>query len=745
MIDSRKQNSAEGDQPALKLQQLLSSLSEIPEMVADGDLDLVELAQDEILFEQGDPSDSMYILIAGMLGIRVRHEDGGESVIDKLSPGAVVGEMGMLAGLPRSATVFALNNAGLIRIGKAGFDQMVEQDLEGIRQLAETTTDRWKRLQLAKALRGLFGPMEVEELHALQARLEWIKLSNGEEIFHQGDAADGMYIVVSGRLRVVVDKPGSDEQVLGEVAGGDVVGEFALLAEDSRSATVYAIRESTLVKMTPSEFQRLVQSYPKFMAIMSRLIVERQLRNLRGHQDYRAAFLSLALIPASPGIDLEPFAMALGDVLQGHGRTFVLTRHRFDEHFGMEGASSTTSDDSGYPAVVAWMNEQEVAHDYLVYVADYEWSTWSCHCLSQSDRALVVADASDEPSDPGPVEVANQAMKAPLRMDLVLVHPEETEHPRGTGQWLDRRQVQRHFHLKQDDPCHLQRFARQLTCRAIGLVLSGGGARGYAHVGAYKAIEEVGIPLDHIGGTSIGSLMGALFVLDKPYNELIELARELADNRNIFDYTLPITSLAASKKVTALVRRLFGERRIEDQWIPFFCVSSNLTRGEPVIHRRGLMWEAVRSSLSIPGVFAPMMRDGDVLVDGSPMNNFPVDLMVDEAETEHIIGILVSPLEQRRREYQLDGGISGWRILASRLNPFSRSIRTPSLIGTVLRAMEINSVYQNRHRSPIAEVVIQPDLKGFSGLDFGTFSPIVEKGYVASLKPLSQWMEHQSI
>jgi predicted acylesterase/phospholipase RssA len=290
----------------------------------------------------------------------------------------------------------------------------------------------------------------------------------------------------------------------------------------------------------------------------------------------------------------------------------------------------------------------------------------------------------------------------------------------------------------------MQRLARQLTCRSLGLVLSGGGARGFAHIGAYRALEELGIPLDHIGGTSIGSLMGAMFALDKPSSELTKLTLEMADNKNIFDYTLPLTSVTSSKKITELLKRLFGDLMIEDLWIPFFCISSNLSRGEPVIYRRGPLWRAVRSSISIPGIFAPMVEDGDVIVDGSPMNNFPVDIMVHEAETRRIIGVLASPQESSRRDYQFDGSVSGWRILASRLNPFSKSIRAPSLIGTVLRSMEINSVYQNRIRRSQAEVVIYPDVKRFSGLDFGAYKPIIEEGYLASIGPLKEWLGQQN-
>jgi predicted acylesterase/phospholipase RssA len=444
-------------------------------------------------------------------------------------------------------------------------------------------------------------------------------------------------------------------------------------------------------------------------------------------------------------MDIGSFAGELADVVHGLGNTLLLDNTSFDELYGKEGTSMTTSDDPGYPAVVAWMNEQEVNHDFLIFVADYDWSTWSCHCISQSDRAIIVGNGASQVAEPGPVEIAIQEMKAPIRMDLILLQQPDTEAPKGTAAWLDGRLFARHYHVRKEDPCHIQRLGRQITGQAFGLVLSGGGARGFAHIGVYRAIEELGIPIDHLGGTSMGSLMAAIFSLELSYDGIMQLAQELADNKNVFDYTLPLVSIAASRKVTDLCQRLFGDRLMEDMWIPFFCVSSNLTQGRPEIHRTGPLWRAVRTSISIPGVFTPMVLDGDMLVDGSPINNFPVDVMIRESESNRIIGVLASPREARKRDYVVDGSLSGWQILASRVNPFSPSVRAPSLVGTVLRSMEVNSVYQIRVRESLADLVIYPDTSRFSGFDFGQFLPIVEEGYQAGVEPLRKWMQQYKL
>lgn len=81
---------------------------------------------------------------------------------------------------------------------------------------------------------------------------------------------------------------------------------------------------------------------------------------------------------------------------------------------------------------------------------------------------------------------------------------------------------------------------------------------------------------------------------------------------------------------------------IEDLWTPFFCVSANLSEATPVVHARGPLWQAARTSMSIPGVFSPVMADGDILVDGGVLNNFPVDIMANLSGSQHLIGINVS-------------------------------------------------------------------------------------------------------
>jgi predicted acylesterase/phospholipase RssA len=272
-------------------------------------------------------------------------------------------------------------------------------------------------------------------------------------------------------------------------------------------------------------------------------------------------------------------------------------------------------------------------------------------------------------------------------------------------------------------------------------VLGGGGARGFAHIGAIRALEEAGLYTDMIGGSSMGALIGAIFATGQSCAEMADLARKFSSRRQLMDFTLPMASLLASYKVTKVYKALFDNIRIEDLWRPFFCVSSNLTRAQPVVHRSGLLWEAIRASTSITGVFAPMLKDGDVLVDGGVMNSFPVDILRSAFAARTVIGINATPPKEQMKPYEFGSSISGWQVLWSRVNPFMESRRVPTIFGNLMRATEVNSVYHMGEAQRLADFFIQLPVGQYATLDFPAYEEIIEIGYRATRESIRAWRE----
>jgi len=323
------------------------------------------------------------------------------------------------------------------------------------------------------------------------------------------------------------------------------------------------------------------------------------------------------------------------------------------------------------------------------------------------------------------------------RIELVLLHPRETDMPTGTEAWLRQRRLDSFHHIRLGDRKHIQRLARRFSGTARGLVFSGGGARGFAHLGVQRAIEEHDLDIDYIGGSSMGGLLGGAMALGLNAAEVAQLCSSFANSRALFDYTLPITSMMASRKLTAFCHRVYRKVYIEDLWIPFFCVSSNLTNGQEVLHQRGFLWKAIRSTISLPGVFSPVPTlQGDLLIDGAVLNTFPVDVMRKELAGGHVIGVNVSQIDEVREVYNYGTSLSGWSTLLSRLNPFTQRIKAPKIIEILLRSTDIKSIQRLNETRESLDLLIEPEVSSIPLLEFKSFARIADIGYAEAQRTL---------
>jgi predicted acylesterase/phospholipase RssA/CRP-like cAMP-binding protein len=702
-------------------------------------LEPVELAKDDVLFHEGDEGDSLYLLTAGRLGVRQSSTSGPDLEIDRLNPGATVGEMALLTGQKRTADVYAQEYCHLLRLSRAEFLTLTQQESAWTQAVFEKIKPRIQRAQLARILNHLLGHLDVETLHTLQTKLEWLSLASGDAIICQGDVGNDMYIVVNGRLRIVIDRYQETMRTIGEVGAGDTVGEFALLGEEVRSATVYALRESHVVRLGRPEFEHLVEEYPQMMSRIARIISQRHQRAARRSPDpAHPMATNITFVPLSSTIDLDEFITTFVEQLEAFALALPLTPTHFDQLYGQQGAHATALDSPISSLLAGWMTEQEASYNHLVFVADSEWSPWTQRCIRQADRLVLVADGIDHP-EMRDIERQIQQQFPDSLVDLVLLHPTDTARPQFTSTWLDIRKVRAHYHIRRGTKQHYRRLARRLTGKAVGLVLSGGGARGFAHIGAIRALQESGIEIDYVGGTSMGALIGGGFAFLEDHTMLTKLAHALSSTKGLLDYTLPFVSIMASGKITRMLDKQLGDTKVEDLWLPFFCVSSNLTRSIPTIHTRGLLRRAIRASISIPAVFSPVIIDGDVLVDGGVMNNFPVDVMHGLVEGGPVIGISTTPRREHRKSYELEDSLSGWKVLRNRLNPFAKRIHVPPLVGIVMRALEINSAYRLQSASQFTSLLIEPDVHSYATLDFDAYQPIIEIGYQTTMQQLATW------
>ena len=577
-----------------------------------------------------------------------------------------------------------------------------------------------------------------DALADLETELEWLSLPGGESLFRSGDAADRMYVVVNGRLRVSEPIGRTGERVYSEIGRGGLVGERAVLTDAPRASDVHAIRDTELVSLTRAGFDELVAKHPRALIHLMRQLVARLATT---HKHGRSVQSTIAVVASGRDVPLSAFAGRLAEALGTHGRTFHLTSAALDAQVG-EGSSGVGRDDARNGEIAMWLNELETSNRFVVYEAHFEPTEWTARCLRQADHIIVVAASGDSP-EVGPVERLvfdpERQQNAPSR-ELILLHPETKPIYPGTARWLEPRAMINHHHVCLADGEDVARLARFVAGKAVGIALGGGGARGFAHIGALRAIEEAGVPIDYIGGTSCGAIVGATFALGVGVDATNAMVGQVARRgRSNVDLTIPFTSIVAGRKITRTFKDTFGETRIEDLRLKFFAVSSNLSRASMMLHTSGELWRAVRASISLPAVLPPVLEGGDLLVDGALFNNLPADVMGDMVGGGPVIACNVSPAEELRDEYSYDDSLTARKYLVSRLWPFAKRLRTPSLLSVVTRAILLGSSSMEAQQLEQADLVIECALSKYDLFDLERFDEIVDEGYRTAVANLASW------
>ena len=442
-------------------------------------------------------------------------------------------------------------------------------------------------------------------------------------------------------------------------------------------------------------------------------------------------------------------------------------------------------------ATAHWLAQLEAAHDVVLLKADPFPSPWCAQCARHADAILLVASSEDTP----PTKEEGRALQARLlrwdapdrglaQRELVLLHASAELAPTGTRAWLEAFSVHRHHHLARAPahglaPAHASRLARALRRRSVGLVLAGGGARGFAHVGVLMALEEEGIPVDMLGGTSMGSFVGGVYAKEPTALLTRIIARRLAVHMSsaweqLLDLTVPIVSYFSGFRMNRALEPLFRGAKIEDCWLPFFCLTLDLISCAPIVHRNGTLWRYVRASMALVGFLPPVCDQSretevsrfrvaessrgsrrtarvpstkketkmHVLVDGGYVNNLPTDVMR-AMGARVVIAVDVSGrgLPETRMKPWGDA-ISGVRL-------FLRNALLPSWLGggptcPTMAQMQSHlpfvTDYANAaRRVGTVDIMVRPAVADVPILAFGRYAEIVRAGHEAGLRAVRAW------
>lgn len=591
---------------------------------------------------------------------------------------------------------------------------------------------------------ALLGEVDPDVLTLLRQHLEWVEIAGGDTLMQQGDAGDSMYIAISGRLRAYVADEDGSQRMVREISRGQIVGEMSLYTDEPRSATVLAIRDSVLVRLPKAEFAGLLASSAQVSIALTRQIIKR----LQGDQNRPALEkpVTIALLPITAGIDVPDFAARLEAQLSKIARVRVVDAAVMDRELQQSGiAESDGANADNNRRIALLLDAIEADTDYVLLLADPTPSAWTQRCCRHCDELLLLADATQPPALHAVEEQV--LMRRPPRTGaaeiLVLLHPQDLQSPRGTSAWLARRPLAGHIHLRPTLDRDMARLARLQSRTAVGLVLAGGGARGFAHLGILRALQERGIEIDCVGGTSIGAVMASYVASDQPLGTVMSNARKAFSVNPTGDFNLlPLLSLIKGARLRGVLTRaandLLGfDADIEDLWKNCFFVATNYSKATEQSLTHGNIVKSLLASISIPGALPPVIHDGDLLCDGGTFNNFPVDVMRNMRGIGRVIGVDLSFRKPRRIEH--DDVPGSWALLRDRFRPkANRRFRLPTLASYLMNVTVLYSTSRQRSAQKLTDLYFNPPLERVGMLEWNKFDQIVQQGHAHGTEMLDK-------
>jgi len=598
--------------------------------------------------------------------------------------------------------------------------------------------------------------LTAQRLLELKRSFTRVALEAGEVLFREGDAGDSLYVVVTGRVRILAGAPGS-ERALRDFGPGELLGEMALLTGEPRTATVVAVRDTELYRLSASSAELYLFSDASVMRRITTTLARRLARSPSARPAHQPGVRNVALVAAgdTPLAEVARFGEALGAFLSEHMQVAVMSPRTVEAALGIAAAAGQNA--ARAAGLTGWLTDQEDRHDLVLYVPSGERpgpgpadrdpgepGFWDRLCLRQADVALLVGRADASPLL-GSSERRLLAGDAPsmARRELVLLHRDARPGAWRTETWLSQRQLGRVHHVVAGDPAHLGRLARFVLGRPVGLVLSGGGVRGFGHVGVLKALCEHRIPVDVICGTSAGALVGGQFAMGWDAEELLQRNVRLfgVPRRQLMDYTVPTTSIVGSVSLNRILYRIFGDRRVEDLWIPLLCTITDLTAAELVVRDAGPVRAAVRASCSLPVLLPPVVgHDGHLLADGGILNNLPVLPLVNRMTVGTLILVNVSaPFYTADEPYDYSDSLPLGRVLRSRLTPLGSRLVAPGIGQVLMRALEMGSKSLEPEQIARADLYIRPRFDSSSYTDTTRLPAVIRAGYEAAQAALSAW------
>ncbi len=615
----------------------------------------------------------------------------------------------------------------------------------------------------------LFGSFSPQEVRAIAAMFTEHSFGKGETVTREGEAASDFMVLVSGELEV---SSGTPPRVVGRLGPGEVLGEMAALLGEGRTATVIANRRSTVLALSEREFQRIVASDAKALAYVSRVLAQRLASRMRDERtDVRARLISIVGAEDLKGKSLVAGALASLLVESGGGEAVLV---RLDPREGSslpdlvagspERIVGAAQPGGGGPASLvvappAGSDRSSVidglstvtmalASRFPLVVVDPGRGGWvRAEDLAEiSDVLVEVVRTPDEPSAAHPTHtklfrVLNQfndgTPLVPINAVAPFVLPVDVDLIA-----LDTNEAIKEVIVHPRSPVSrpLRRLARSILGCTIGVALGGGAALGIAHVGVLRALEEAGIPVDVVAGTSFGSIVALGYAIGLEPEAMVDIARRIGNRRtamSALDIAFMKPGLLSGDRLEAIFGPFAGSmQRFEHLTTPAQVVAADIETGERVCIGHGSVLEAARASCSVPMLFVPVKRDGRTLVDGGIVDPVPVDVLTEQG-ADIRIGVNVVP----RLSMEQPNILSRLFDRLNTLNPIARLNGTagmPNLFEVIMNTIQLLQYELATFKSITSDVTINVDAGDLTWHEFHRALELIDRGYQAGQRAVPE-------
>lgn len=576
----------------------------------------------------------------------------------------------------------------------------------------------------------IFSSLPKDEISLLAAVTRLIHLKENDFLYHKNDPSNFLYIVVKGKFATLIKAANDEYSNIDIIHQGEIFGELGVLSGEPRSLSVMALSKSEIISIPGEVFRSLCEHHPSIlMAIMNPVL--------------KRAYKAMQVISRNSPCQYI-LIFPLHDVVNMDDVIDILSK-RFINHkkvyFTEETHTSITE-------LINKYNPLEEKYEFIVILFK-KFIKFNNPLLKNKIKKIyfITNDNIDEKNCQDNIQSIMDMIKIfNIAYELIILHTKVTPVAENTKRWLNLANFSSHHHFHLGNSEDQLRFIRVISEKRIGLVLGGGGIRGWTHIGVLKALEEMKIPIDVIGGTSVGALVGACYAMTRNAQCTKDLFSKLTKIITLLTFmkeiTYPLISFFNGKRATNILQEIFQQQHIEDLWIPYFCISANLSTREDVMHTSGLLWEKLRASNSLPGIVPPMVIDGQLHFDGGLVNNLPVDRM------KYLLGrncktiaSLLTNFAPDETKYAFPPVLGMMGNILYKLGLTHREYVIPPLFDTFIQSVLMGSVLNEKHTIAIADVVISMDHVSNSILFLKNLKPdqLIQSGYEAAYKKLADF------